>query len=276
MEQVPLAIRIKESLLPPSQTSGRVSNSPFLAIAPLLRLFCLVGIIPATLSPDAVTFKVRCCHYLKVVAFVTAWFFIAVNCFIVVFSEDEQKSNTTVSETETYNDTDTGTDAAVKTMDHALSYTNALVVMVVNYVSFGQAYRITTLMAHNVGVSYRGPGPILRHHFLLLALYLSRSVITWLILLEQNAQQVSEHPVWFLVGAVNEVLYLWFAFSICAVPELVIGRLLQTLTSTLSDGLDEVNKRRIEVGEFCSRVDLVRIIYGKLGKERIPIYPIFH
>ncbi len=49
-------------------------------------------------------------------------------------------------------------------------------------------------------------------------------------------------------------------------PELVIGRLLQTLTAALADGVDELDGRRISVGEFCRRVELVRITYGKINK----------
>ncbi len=51
--------------------------------------------------------------------------------------------------------------------------------------------------------------------------------------------------------------------AILLVPELIIGRFLQTLAATLVSSLDEVNKKSISVEEFFNRVDTVRFAFDK-------------
>ncbi len=63
-----------------------------------------------------------------------------------------------------------------------------------------------------------------------------------------------------------DLLLVWYVYAVLLVPDLVVGRILQGLTSILSTGLDEVTKRRISVGEFCRRVNTVRGAYGKMGR----------
>ena len=58
---------------------------------------------------------------------------------------------------------------------------------------------------------------------------------------------------------------VFYLGAILMVPELVIGRFLQTLTATLVNSLDEVNKKSISTEEFLHRVDTIRIAFGKMS-----------
>ena len=51
-------------------------------------------------------------------------------------------------------------------------------------------------------------------------------------------------------------------------PDLVIGRLLQTITAILANSLDEVNKKRIGIELFFKRIDVIRTAFGKICKVR--------
>ncbi len=95
---------------------------------------------------------------------------------------------------------------------------------------------------------------------------ITRSVLKQAVYYEENRAGVKAAPGWFVLGSANDLVFYWYIFAIWSVPELVIGRLLQTLTSILADGSEELDRRRIGVGEFCKRVDLVRISYFKLSK----------
>ncbi len=63
-------------------------------------------------------------------------------------------------------------------------------------------------------------------------------------------------------------LFMLYQSSILLLPELVLGRLVQSLTVMLDRELDELSKRRSTVGEFCDKVDVVRDVFDATAKVR--------
>ncbi len=72
--------------------------------------------------------------------------------------------------------------------------------VLVNYVSFGRVYRITTLLGHPASVGVRRfprPGRVLKHHLLMMAVYMSRPVLKQAIYYGDHEVGVSRAPGWF-------------------------------------------------------------------------------
>ncbi len=61
------------------------------------------------------------------------------------------------------------------------------------------------------------------------------------------------------------VLALYY-FAILSVPELVIGRFLQSLAYNLQDNKERLSKGHITFSSFCNKADVVRLAYGSLSK----------
>ncbi len=61
---------------------------------------------------------------------------------------------------------------------------------------------------------------------------------------------------------------MWYLAAILMVPDLVIGRLIQTLNATLANSLDEINKKSISSKEFFHRVDTSRVAFEKMSHVR--------
>ncbi len=71
-------------------------------------------------------------------------------------------------------------------MDDLVGDGYLVVTILVNCGSFRRAYRVTTLMAHSVGVRLPPPTPVLRHHLLMMAAYLSRFISTYSTIQSNN------------------------------------------------------------------------------------------
>ncbi len=56
--------------------------------------------------------------------------------------------------------------------------------------------------------------------------------------------------------------------AVLLVPELVLGRLVESLTAMLAHELGRLEGRRATVEEFCQKVDVVRNAFEKVGKVR--------
>ena len=143
-----------------------------------------------------------------------------------------------------------------------------LATMLVNHFSFGSCYRVTTRLAHGLDdVEHPDPWrPALKHHAVLAAAHLARGGIqTYVTFFVENARSTHYSAGLMAVQAVVLASFVLYVFAVWSVSELAIGRLLQVLGSVLSSSLDELSKRRIDVGEFCHRVDTVRQCYETTG-----------
>ncbi len=75
------------------------------------------------------------------------------------------------------------------------------------------------------------------------------------------------HLIVFLAFRITiDLLMTWYIAAILLVPDLMVGRLLQGMTSILAGSLEALGKRQMSTKEFCERVDTVRVAYGKMGK----------
>ncbi len=78
-------------------------------------------------------------------------------------------------------------------MNIILSILYVVSVIVANYLSFRKAYQVTTLMGHSVGMQYPSPAPLIKHHVILLVLYMTRTFISEGVMLFTDEGSLGEH-----------------------------------------------------------------------------------
>ncbi len=166
-----------------------------------------------------------------------------------------------------------------------------LVTLYLNHRSLKSCYRVTSRLAQGITHLTISPSGPLVHHLILILCNIGLEVIeygeTFLLTGNNNitsllkkdtnylcitgypgypsAEPASLHTLRVLRLLVCSLGSTYF-FVIVAVPELIIGRLVESMTAILVSIREDVSKGRISAADFCRKADIVRNSYSELGK----------
>ncbi len=172
--------------------------SPLEAISGLLRVYCIIGIIPGRLNVDCCSITTKC--WLNIKIFVV----LASLAFLHIWAESDLGG--TKEQTNLYRELkDTRTDEAVKQMYWALAGFFFISSVVVNHRNLGQAYRVATMLAQPGMARFDSPRSILTHHAVYIFLFGARTIAEHLDLILagytlHDADAFDIKVGWFMLG----------------------------------------------------------------------------